>query len=192
MFEYIQELLSALFNHRETENHEGCQAQHGSWYQGKEEDDDLGGETCRKRPKGEISSDILICGLLKVTVQMDLQNIKRFTDLDNKLMVAGRRMGEGIVREFGMVMYVLLYSKCITNKILLHSTWKSTQCYVAAWMEGGVWRRMDACMYVRLSPLDVHLKLPQRCYLAIPSIQNKKFIKVWKTKKSKRKTEAKI
>ena len=44
---------------------------------------------------------------------------------------------EGIVREFGMVMYTLLYLKCITNKDLLHSTWNSGQCYVEAWMGEG-------------------------------------------------------
>jgi len=36
---------------------------------------------------------------------------------------------EGIVREFGKVMYTLLYSKRITNKNLLYSTWNSAQCY---------------------------------------------------------------
>ena len=30
--------------------------------------------------------------------------------------------GEGIVREFGMDMYTVLYLKCITNKDLLYST----------------------------------------------------------------------
>ena len=45
-------------------------------------------------------------------------------------------MGEGIVREFGMDMYTLLYLKWITNKDLLYSTGNSAQCYVAAWMGG--------------------------------------------------------
>ena len=44
--------------------------------------------------------------------------------------------GEGIVREFGMDMYTLLYLKWITNKGLSYSTWDSSQCYVAAWMVG--------------------------------------------------------
>ena len=43
---------------------------------------------------------------------------------------------EGIVREFGMVMYTLLYLKWITNKDLLYSTGNSAQCYVAAWRGG--------------------------------------------------------
>ena len=33
--------------------------------------------------------------------------------------------GEGIVREFGKVMYTLLHLKWITNKDLLYSTWNS-------------------------------------------------------------------
>ena len=41
-------------------------------------------------------------------------------------------MGEGIVREFVMDMYTLLYLTWITNKDLLYSTGNSVQCYVAA------------------------------------------------------------
>ena len=45
-------------------------------------------------------------------------------------------MGEGIVIEFEMNIYILLYLKWITNKDLLYSTWKSVQCDVAVWMAG--------------------------------------------------------
>ena len=38
--------------------------------------------------------------------------------------------GEGIVREFGIDMYILLYLKWITNKDLLYSTGNSAQYYV--------------------------------------------------------------
>ena len=48
--------------------------------------------------------------------------------------LAEGRMGEGIVREFGIDMYTLLYLKWITNKDLLYSIGSSTQCCVAAWM----------------------------------------------------------
>ena len=58
---------------------------------------------------------------------------KRFTDLENELMVAE---GEGIVRDFGKVMYTVLYLKWITNKDLLYRPWNSAQCYVVAWMGG--------------------------------------------------------
>ena len=43
----------------------------------------------------------------------------------------GKGWGEGIVREFGMDMYPMLYFKWITNKNLLYSTWNSAQCYEA-------------------------------------------------------------
>ena len=44
--------------------------------------------------------------------------------------------GEGVVREFGMDMYTLLYLRWITNKVLLYNTGNSAQCYVATWMGG--------------------------------------------------------
>ena len=47
---------------------------------------------------------------------------ERGSDLENKLIVVG---GWYIVREFGKVMYTLLYSKRITDKDLLYSTWNS-------------------------------------------------------------------
>ena len=92
---------------------------------------------------------------------MNLQNRKRLTDLENKLMVAMREEREKeIVREFGIDMYTLLYLKWITNKDLLYSTGNSAQGYVAAWMGeefGGEWIHV----YVCLSPSAVHLKLSQ-------------------------------
>ena len=42
----------------------------------------------------------------------------------------GGRVGGGIVREFGIDMYTLLYLKWITNKDLLYSTGNSAQYYV--------------------------------------------------------------
>ena len=48
------------------------------------------------------------------------------------MVAEGKDEGEGIGRTFGMEMYTLLYSKQITNKDLLYSTWNSAQCYVAA------------------------------------------------------------
>ena len=83
--------------------------------------------------------------------------------LRNKLMTAmGGRWGEGIVREFEINMYALLYLKRITNKDVLYSKGNATQCYVAAWMGGefgGEWTHV----YVWLSPFAVHLKLSQHC-----------------------------
>ena len=48
----------------------------------------------------------------------------------------------GIVREFQMDRFTLVYLKWITNKGLLYSTGNSAQCYVAAWRggePGGEW-----------------------------------------------------
>ena len=78
--------------------------------------------------------------------------------------------GEGVVREFGMDMYTLLYLKRITNKEVLCSTGNSAQCYVAAWMGrefGGEWIHV----YVWLNPFAVHLKLSQHCYLLYSNIK---------------------
>ena len=66
---------------------------------------------------------------------MYLQNTNGLTALENELMVTRGEGGtEGIVREFGIDMYTLLYFKRITNKDLLCSTGNPAQCYVAAWM----------------------------------------------------------
>ena len=57
--------------------------------------------------------------------------------------------GEGIVRDFGMDRYTLLYLKWITNKDLLYSTGNSAQCYMAAWTGGefaGEWIYIPKCM----------------------------------------------
>ena len=54
--------------------------------------------------------------------------------------------GEGLVTDFGKIMYTLLYLKWITNKNLLYSTWNSAQCYTPAWMGAGIWGRIDTCI----------------------------------------------
>ena len=67
-------------------------------------------------------------------------------------------MAVGIVREFEMDSYTWLYLKWITNKELLYSTWNSAQCYMAAWMKGGVGEEWIH-VYMWLSPFSVHMKL---------------------------------
>ena len=78
-------------------------------------------------------------------------------------MVAGEEgWEEGVVREFWMDVHTLLYLKWITNKDPQYSTWNSAQCYMAAWMGGGLggeWIQV----YVWLSPFILHLELPQHC-----------------------------
>ena len=56
-------------------------------------------------------------------------------------------MEKGVVRNLGMDVYTLLYLKWVTNKDLLHSTGKSAQCSVAAWM-GGEFGRESGYMYM--------------------------------------------
>ena len=83
--------------------------------------------------------------------------------------------GEGVVREFGMAMYTLLYLKEKTNRDLLYITWNSAQCYVAAWMDGrGVRRRMDTCMCMAKS-LCCSLETMTTLLIGYTPIQNKKF-----------------
>ena len=69
--------------------------------------------------------------------------LKKETDLENGLMVA---RGKGIVKEFGVGMYTLLYLKWITNKDLLYSTGKSAQCHVVACRGGGFGENGYMCM----------------------------------------------
>ena len=52
------------------------------------------------------------------------------------MVPGGEGCGEGMVREFGMDMYTLLYFKWTTNKDLFYSTGNSAQCHVAAWIGG--------------------------------------------------------
>jgi len=52
--------------------------------------------------------------------------------LRTSLWLPGGRLGEGIIRKFGMDIYTLLYLKWITNKDPLYSTCNFAQCYVAA------------------------------------------------------------
>lgn len=63
---------------------------------------------------------------------MKLPNRNRLTDSEHKLSLLGETKGEGIIREFGMNMYTLLYLKWITNRAyyiahgtLLYIMWKS-------------------------------------------------------------------
>ena len=56
-------------------------------------------------------------------------------------------VGKGMFKEFGKVIYTLLYSKRITNKDLLYSTWNSVQCYVTAWMGGEFGDKGNMYMY---------------------------------------------
>ena len=63
----------------------------------------------------------------------DMRNARRPSDVPGlawSLKFKGEGWGEGIVREFGIDMYVPLCLKWITSKDLLYSTENSAQCYV--------------------------------------------------------------
>ena len=70
-------------------------------------------------------------------------------------------MGKGVVKEFGINMFTLLYLKWITNKDLLYSTWNSAQCYGQPGWEGSLGRMNTwACMAESLhSPLETITRL---------------------------------
>ena len=68
----------------------------------------------------------------------------------------------------------MLNLKWITNKVLLYSTGNSAQRYVAAWMGGWGWERMDTCICVAESLYsppgqgdDVHPSHPPHFWLVI-------------------------
>ena len=104
---------------------------------------------------GEISYDIPYMWNLKrnntneLTKQKEMQRLRKWT-YDCQ--------GEGIVREFGKTMYTAIFK--MDN--LLQRTGNSAQCYVTTWMRGGFggeWIHVFVC----LSPIAVHPKLPQDC-----------------------------
>ena len=73
-----------------------------------------------------------------------------------ELTVAERKGGvpEGIVKEFGMDMYTLLYLKWITNKDLLDSPCNCSM--LCGSLDGRrVWGRMDSCICI--SAFAVHV-----------------------------------
>ena len=71
--------------------------------------------------------------------------------------------GEGIVRDFGMVVYTLLYLKWITNKNLLYSTWNSLSVMCWPGFEGNLEGKNGYIYMYDLSPFTLHVKLPQHC-----------------------------
>ena len=62
-------------------------------------------------------------------------------------------------------------------KDLMYSSWNSTRCYVAAWMGGGVWGRMDTCIHMAES-LCCSPEITAALLIGCTPIQNKK-LKVW-------------
>ena len=70
--------------------------------------------------EGEISYDIpYMWTLERNDINEPIYNTERDSDLENELMVA-EGGGKGIIREFGKVMYTLLYLKGIAHKNILY------------------------------------------------------------------------
>ena len=106
-----------------------------------------------------------------------LQNRNRL--IEKEFMVAkGEGRWEGIVREFGMDVYILLYSEWITSKDLLHSTWNSDQCYGASCWEGGLGEKgyVDTCVCIAES-LCWSPETTTRLLIGYTPVQNKTFFK---------------
>lgn len=67
---------------------------------------------------------------LKVNYTNELIYKTADSDLEKELKVTRGKSKGGLVREFEIDMYTLLYLKRKSNKDLLFSPWKSAQCYV--------------------------------------------------------------
>ena len=101
-------------------------------------------ETSKSDREGDILYDILICGIWKEIIQMNLLTKQEETHRLRKGTHGCQ--GEGLVQDFGKVMYTLLYLIWSANKNLLCRTRNSAQCYVPAWMEEGL--RETRCMII--------------------------------------------
>ena len=68
-------------------------------------------------------------------------------------------MGEGIVREFGMDMYTLLYLKCITNKDLQYKHRELCSVLCGSQDGRGVWGISPMVLHGRalISPIRANL-----------------------------------
>ena len=105
------------------------------------------------------------------------KKVRGVTDFKTEHMVAER---EETVREFGMVMYTLLYLKWITNKALLYSTRNSTQCCMTAWKGGPFWGEWIHVLCIA-SSLHFHLKLSQHSQSTIGSVQSLSHVRLFET-----------
>ena len=64
------------------------------------------------------------------------------------MVTSGGGWWEGIVREFVIDMYTLLYLKWISNKDMLYSTGNFTQYSVMAYMGKESKKRLDICIFI--------------------------------------------
>ena len=86
-------------------------------------------------------------------------------------------LGRSIVREFGKVMYTLLYSKRIITRTCYKA--RGTQCCVPAWMGGG-WETTNTCIFMAAS-LHCSFETITTMLIGYTPVQNKR-LKIWKKK----------
>ena len=99
-------------------------------------------EEDQAQPNSNHHTTSLTSGIQKEMARMALQNRKRFTGLENELMVEGER-----VQDFGKVVCTLLYLKWMTNKDLLCQIGNSAQCCVPVWTGGALGENGNMYMY---------------------------------------------
>ena len=87
-----------------------------------------------KSDRGKYHTTPLISGIKKEMIQMNALTKQKQTHRLREQTYSC----QGILKEFGMDMYALLYLKEI-KKNLLYGTWNFVHCYVAVWMGGMFW-----------------------------------------------------
>ena len=91
---------------------------------------------------------------------MQIEEIKEALWGLQLMVTRGEGCREGIVREFGMDVYTLLYSKWITDRAYCMAQGPLLK---VMWQPGGEFGEEWIHVYVWLSPFAVHLRLSQCC-----------------------------
>ena len=105
----------------------------------------------------------LTCGILKNGTNELIYK----TEIDSQmqktnLWLPGVKGGRGINWEVGIYIYILLYTKQITNKDLLYSTGNSSQYSVMAYMEKES-KKEWIYVHIKLIHFAVQQKVTQHC-----------------------------
>ena len=112
-----------------------------------------------------------ICGIWKKMIQINVITEQKETHRLRKWTYGCQ--GEWIVRDFGKVIYTLLYLKWMTNEDLLYSAWNLAQCYIQlGWeeLQGRIYTCMCMAESFHYSPATTTTFL-----IGYSPIQNKKF-----------------
>ena len=79
--------------------------------------------------------------------------------------------GEGVLRDFGIAVYTLLYLKCITNKNPLYSTWNSLSVMCWPGCKGNLEGKNGYISIYDLNLFTLHVKLLAILQLKIESLK---------------------